>query len=196
MKRVSSILLIVTALLALAACQAPGNGSSFDQTNITEAGNPPTPKKVRKVVGQLPVDEDGGCTADSALSADTRFITKVATIDADCQFEFDLATGKAWSLKFSLASNESVRLFFANGSDLSAFYFLSDSNMSVDLGSISFTGNFASAQNEATAQNDRDGDGMSDFDDQDDDNDGIADADEPDCDNDGIIDDFELDLSC
>lgn len=175
---------------------APGDNNPTD-ANITEAGNPPKPKKLREVRGVVPPGEtDGSCLVDEVVAFDPSGVEKSGDVLGDCSFVLDLATGTAWGLEFA-RSADIFSMEFNNSPQRpkAPVYFQSDGDLPIDLGQITHAGEGLVPQFEPSLQNDQDADGFVDFKDGDDDNDGTLDRDEADCDGDGIIDDFESDSS-
>lgn len=199
MKFAHKIFLVVMVLMIGARCSAgslTGDGSDLDDSNIVEAGNPPTPKK-RALVGSVPADSDGACVAEVVQAYDTDATILSGTVQEDCSFTLELKTGKVWGVRLLRDTDVFATLVFNNGTgEDSYYYYTADASYGVDLGKTVVSGSSAKPGQEPSLQNDRDGDGSSDYADTDDDGDGVLDTAEPDCDSDGVIDDDDLDSEC
>lgn len=191
MNRVTIYLLIF--LLFIFSCGGAGSGSDLfeGQFGGTEIGNPP---KERKVKGIVRVDLS--CPVNQVIVLDSSENIQKFDIDQDCSFDFELETGKAYSLRFYKDDELIMTLQFNNGFRESEYFFLSPADSPLDLGIIILDDARAIPSRNPASQNDRDQDGRSDFVDTDDDNDSILDENELDCDQDGIIDDIDLDIQC
>lgn len=173
---IRKIILIFMSLFTVncSAGLVESDNSSGDGS-IVEAGNPPTPKK-RQLVGS--VDEsDSGCIADAVQAYDIEGTILSATVLTDCRFSMEVGIEKLWGVRLMRDSNVAELLVFDNGNGQSDeyFYYTSDGEEAVDLGTITVSGTFAIPGKEPAKQNDQDGDGTSDYYDTDDDGDGTPD---------------------
>jgi hypothetical protein len=153
-----------------------------------EIGNPSTP--TREVSGLIAGDT---CVADEVVATDSSNQSTRDDIDQNCAFNLTLTTSKAYNLSFNKESNFVASMVFDGGSSglESPSFYLSESENQVDLGEIIIEGNEAYPTHQPSLQNDRDQDGINDFEDEDDDNDGKNDDLEIDCNLDGFLDEDE-----
>jgi len=186
------IFLMVSMLTACGTSAVTGETLTPD-ASVVEAGNPPS-SKPRKLEGSTTVAKNGQCTADELESYDTAGKLVTTEVNADCTFSTSLNSGKAWGVRFYNQGDVIGTMVFENGSGLplSFVYYTSDSSSSVDFGEVHFASLWAYPAVQPATQNDRDGDGQTDYVDADDDNDGILDDAETDCDNNHIWDDLEV----
>lgn len=185
--------LLLGVVLLFAACATSGvtDDTLSPDNSVVEAGNPPAPKP-RKLEGTT-TSNHGVCTADAIEVYDTADRVVTAEIDSDCAFSTSVNSGKAWGVRFYRHDALVGTMVFQNGQDLplSFVYYTSDESSSVNFGEVRFSTYWAFPEVQPATQNDRDGDGQSDYDDADDDNDGTLDAAETDCDGNHIWDDLE-----
>lgn len=181
--------------LSLSQCTNAFEGGS-------EAGNP----SLRDVTGSVSDSQasapglwlrqayaSGSCPADQVISTNTLAETSSVDIASDCSFTLSLEVGNSYSLSFWKDQTVvGILVFQATTNSESSQFTLTQGDTAVDLGVIFLGSGTASPQNNPLEQNDRDDDGVNDFDDTDDDDDGIDDdEDYLDCDGDGILDNDE-----
>lgn len=195
--KIKLYLVLFLALVILSCGSSSGTLNDSDNNLIggTEVGNPPDLEKVREIKGQL--DGSIDCIANRVVVKDTSGFERSFPIDKDCGFDFELKTGKAYSLSFYDDDELIMVLTFHDGHRRNQEYFyLSDGEDTLDLGIIIQSEEMGISSENPASQNDRDRDGINDFEDSDDDNDGVLDEFEEDCDQDGIDDDDDLNLEC
>ena len=178
-------------ILLLASCQIPQS----DNLDIIEAGNPPAKTK-RAIIGQVEA-ENNECVASEVFSYDVVGNIVSAQVEDDCSFFMEVTIDKLWGML--LRTNRfDIKVQFQNGAyfDESDYYYVSAGDETIELGLVTINNITAFPQNQPAQQNDRDNDGINDYDDNDDDDDNILDTAENDCDEDGIIDDDEILNDC
>jgi hypothetical protein len=189
---VKNLRFVLTALFLLAA----GCGSA---TGGSEAGNPS-----RSVAG-LVVSDSGSsalktqtlsCPADAVVIQNTASQDRRVSIAQDCSFQLSLpALDDAYTMYFLHGEAVVSSAMFQNSPDRFSepIFVVSEASTAMDLGRFVLNQETVAPESPPAAQNDRDQDGIADYEDLDDDNDGVTDKDERDCDLDGIIDDFDVD---
>lgn len=192
-------LVILGAFLFLLWIEGCGNTTGYGGSEI---GNPDSRTITGKVAGNSDATKSvkaaatANCVADAVIATDSVGAAKSTDIAADCSFAISLATGKAFRISFNLSGSQVAVLQFLTTSQLTAQSFvLGTSATAISLGTISFSGTTATAQNNYYTQNDQDGDGIPDSQETDADGNGVADSQEKDCDLDGIPDHVDSDTS-
>jgi hypothetical protein len=199
--------LTILNLLLITQC-----GTSSDNLlGGSEVGNPPD-VLTRNLVGQVATSSSSvaltkytsinaeviTCAVDTIVAIDSADVSSEIALEEDCTFTLELNFNLPYKVHFLLGGEILAYMYFENAPGLiQNFFYLSNGETDVDLGTITF--DFATQQafpeNEPALQNDADNDGVSDYDDDDDDGDGIADSLEEDCDEDGFPDAFDEDTS-
>lgn len=164
----------------------------------TEAGNPPS-LPTRAVTGDVSsgnvalVKNLAGCLADTVIATDAQARTTSVNVDSDCSFTLELEVDQAYALSLLDGDTFVAAFLFDNSIDRldSPTFVVSRGTGPIALGRITLSNGRARCEFRPADQNDRDDDGISDFEDDDDDGDGIHDADEDDCDLDGYQDDHD-----
>lgn len=157
----------------------------------TVVGNP------RVGEGTIAKNEFNECIATRIVftSLQDSSVTFSATPDQFCNFEVSLAPGHAYKMVLFKGDRRVATVTFDldSQSGNQPYFYVSEGSNPLNFGEISLsaTPGEATASLSPARQNDRDGDGINDYNDPDDDNDGILDIDEVDCDSDGIPDDFQ-----
>lgn len=187
---------ILTCILSLVACGGTGT-TSTDQNSatssaVTLSGSVASSSQNNSNLSKFLVQ---GCDADQVIATNSSAETVSAEVSDDCSFSLSLAIGESYSISFLEGGTFVASLVFDTGINgvSSSSLPVNDSGATVNLGSVTITGNVASAENEPLSQLDNDDDGIDDLSDTDDDDDGIEDTSEEDCDLDGVIDDFDDD---
>lgn len=180
---------VVLLILFVVSC----GSSTSSSLGGSEIGNPSTPS--RALLGLF---QDNNCNIDKVIATDSLGQTTSGNLAEDCSFSIDLEADKAYAISFVRDDIFVASMIFNQGiSDLdSTVFFMSEDDEAVDLGEIVINGTDAFPENQPSAQNDQDNDGINDFDDDDDDNDGQLDDQEIDCDLDGYLDDVDEDDDC
>lgn len=193
------MLTLLFGIIAIIACGGSGTTTSADNNIST-----------RTMVGTISSSEGNGslsalmrnavedCLADTVIATDTSGNATSEEVDDSCAFSLNLEVGKAYSISFVLGDQFVANLIFDSGvtGASSSSMSISSGEVSIDLGSVTISGNTAQPTNNPLEYLDQDQDGTSDLEDTDDDNDGIEDSLESDCDLDGFLDDEDDDDEC
>lgn len=182
MKNILFITLFLIYSLTLTSCGSSTLGG-------TEAGNP----SMRNVNGQLSSNSNNtatlmaathNCPADAVTAINSLAETFPATVNSDCTFTLSLPVNKSYAINFILDEAFVASMIFTNSSTsiTATTFVLSSGNTDIDLGIISLNGSQAHPEDQPAQQNDRDDDGVFDFDD---------DFSDRDCDLDGYYDLFD-----
>lgn len=178
--------LTILLVFLLAGC-GTGASSQNELLGGSEAGNPPG---LRTIEGEL-VTEDasaglvkhlaGDCFADSVVLTDETGTVLSILVEDDCFFSDAIPTGHTYTMQFFLDDTLIATLLIENyqGSAGDTSFRFDDADDAMDLGEIVLSGLFALPENQPAELNDQDGDGISDFLDEDDDGDGIEDGPSP-----------------
>lgn len=183
MKNGLFLLLCLCFLVGSLSCgSSPG---SEQLVGGSEAGNPPG---YRDLMGVVPSASTSTlalkqattsfvCQADTVVATDLTGLETPQPILDDCSFELTLAIDKAYSLHFNSSGSLLAEMVFDNNGGLPAsLMWVSEAETAIDLGQIIFKEGLAYPENQPASQNDRDGDGVNDFEDTDDDGDGDSDG--------------------
>lgn len=189
-------ILIFTFLLFLNQCSSSKLGGS-------EIGNPGLNPDSAEVLGivvstnnqkksSLKALKNSQCPADTIVAMNSSLQISIASVQVDCSFRLILTANKAYALSFTLENQFIASMIFNNNNGFSSSTtFVISSGNRINLGKVTVFDSLAIPENQPARQNDQDGDGINDFDDEDDNNDGRLDIDDPDCDFDGFLDDFD-----
>lgn len=191
---------LLVGCLFLAGCAGSGTLNSDSQT-ISGASEQKT------LTGTLPTesgtnflmaDDTTSCSADTVIATDTSGETVSSEVASDCSFSITLQTGKNYVISFALNDEFVATLFFDSGvSGITTPTLPVDSDSgTINLGSITITGDAATCEKNPLGEVDSDEDGTDDYADEDDDDDGTYDIAEDDCDLDGLLDDYDDELDC
>lgn len=197
-----SCALMIAGMIGITACQGSSTSGSATSSSDTRAltGSVSSAETTNSNSSFLQNDSSLDCEADQILATDSTGESLSTDVDANCDFSISLILGKSYNISFLKNSEFIASLIFSrrlNG-DTTSTIPVSEGTGAIDLGSIIFSGNVASPEQNPLHHCDFDGDGISDYDDDDDDGDGTYDDNESDCDLDGFDDDFDLssDDSC
>ena len=190
----------LVGFIFLTGCLGSSSTDSSSQTVSESSGQ-------KTVTGTLTTDSDtsflmasgsASCTSDIVIATDTSGDTVSSEVTADCSFSLTLNTGKNYVISFALNDEFVATLFFDSGVSgiTTPTLPVDNDNGSIDLGSITITGDTATCENNPLEEVDTDGDGTDDYTDEDDDEDGTYDIAEDDCDLDGLLDDYDDEQNC
>lgn len=185
--------LLLTAIATLAAfgCSSSSspnaagrNGKKATTTTQSLKGKAPTSgaKKATHV------------TARKLAAKGKKHETVRAPVAADGSFQLDLPRGAQYTVVFQADQEAIGTLKYPSGGSsthvlsISEYIVSSDGSEAFDFGNVSLSGEVLSAEHNALAFMDWDGDGIADSEDNDDDGDGTPDATDDDDDGDGVAD--------
>lgn len=201
MKRALLISIVICAC-CLASCGGDnaqggsefGNPSARDVRGTVENGSTTAASTLLSLLIPTALAA-GDCPAGQVIATDTGAQTVTADLDSNCAFSLSLVINKAYTISFTQGDQFVATMIFNHGFSTIAKRYLvvSAGSGAIDLGLIQIGGGKATPANQPAGQSDLDGDGIPDFDDEDDDNDGILDDDELDCDLNGILGDYDED---
>lgn len=199
------LLIILIAPIACSSNLAPTNTPIEDNLGGSEAGNPPNtieligtvPSSTKSVALKKAGATTTTCLADTITATNQEATETSAAINDDCTFSLVLDNNNVYTISFFDSDTLVATMAFDdnNSRTPNSFLILDASELTIDLGLITFTGNEAFPANEPSKITDADGDGLNDFEDTNDDDDDMIDEYEIDCDQDGIIDDYDADTS-
>ncbi len=200
MKSTNTIIRIVSlAIISMGLLSACGSATT---------GGTGTTTLTKTLSGQIGANTQNVLSSQSSMefaTADDTIVIRAiaasgaavdAVMNSDGTFELDLEVNRTYTL--SLFSGDTLLgvLSFdvdAEGSDETTAFKVDDSDVTMELGEIECEDGVCRAEINPLTYNDRDDDGVSDYDDSDDDNDLIDDDSESDSDDDGVCDDDESD---
>ncbi len=198
MKQKKYILLILLAGFLIRCGGSATGGSEFGNPSRTLKGVVASEANPSGSLARKATSAHDDCPADTVVLTNSLLTTVSLDVNSDCSFDDSVSIDQGYEVSFYKDDIFVANLEATNGPDVlpTSVIYVSDGSTDIDLGTIIISGTRAIPENEPSHQNDRDDDGINDFDDDDDDEDGVGDDDETDCDLDGFSDDDDEDSSC
>lgn len=169
----------------------PAGADGLAVKTETDPPDPPPPPPVG-ADGMAVVPPKPICGVNQVKMVSSDGQSYEAPVLDDCSFRIEVVAKKYYHMSFLNQGVVQSRLAVGEIGAIPLFSFkVVESEVPLSLGSISRTGNIATAGDDPRKWSDADGDGTNDYYDADDDNDGIPDNEEYDCNLNGFIDDFD-----